>query len=107
MGESDRVFYIAWGVAIVLIGIASALALVGMWGLAMLVLFGGVGAVLIALNSGDSMKFYGGIAFLVVGILLFAVLSGFNIAYSLIILVIIVGALVMWYGLSKSRGDRK
>ncbi len=107
MDAGDRVFYIAWGVAIVLIGIAAALALLGMWGLAMLVLFGGVGAVLIALNSGDSMRFYGGISFLVVGILLFAVLSGFNIAYALIILVIIVGALVMWYGLSKSRGDRK
>ena len=107
MDAGDRVFYIAWGVAIVLIGIASALALLGMWGLAMLVLFGGVGAVLIALNSGDGMRFYGGISFLVVGILLFAVLSGFNIAYALIILVIIVGALVMWYGLSKSRGDRK
>jgi len=107
MGKSDRVFYIAWGVAIVLIGIASALALMGMWGTAMLVLFGGVGAALIALNSGDSMKFYGGIGFLVVGILLYAVLSGFSIAYTLIVLIIIVGALVVWYGLSKTRGDEK
>ncbi|NPA74694.1 MAG: hypothetical protein GXO25_01260 [Euryarchaeota archaeon] len=104
MEDGDRIFYMAWGIAIVLIGIAAALAYEGFWAYASFVLFGGVGITLLVLSGKEPVRFYGGIGFLLIGILLYAILAGLNAVLTAVLVVIIIGAVVLVHGL---RGEKK
>ncbi len=104
MEDDDRKFYMMWGLAIVLMGIAAALAYSGFWAYGAFLLFGGVGVALMLVSGGESVKFYGGVAFLLLGIVLFGILSGTNPVFMIIAMVIVAGAIVLRYGF---RGGEK
>ncbi len=99
---ADRLYYAVWGLAIILLGIAIALGLMGYGAVGMLLFFAGIGVALIVIAGNDNMKFYGGISFLLLGIILFAVFANINVIYMIIVLLIIIGGTVIWHGL---RGD--
>ncbi len=104
MEKTDRKFYMMWGLAIILLAVAGALWLYGQGALSWLVLFGGIGIALIIVAEGDNTKFYGGIVFLLIGVMMFGLLSGANLVLVIIALAVVVGALVMWHGF---RGGEK
>jgi len=101
--DEDRKFYMMWGLAIVLIGIAAALGYMGYGAEGALLLFGGIGVALILVSGDDDVKFYGGVGFLLLGILIYAIMSGVNVVLTIIAIVIVIGGLVLWHGL---RGEK-
>jgi len=105
MDEKDRLFYMMWGLVIALIGVAAAIALMGYGAEAWLILFGGAGVALIIVSGKDNTKFYGGIGLLLFGVLMYAILSGANVAWVLIAIVIVIGALVIWHGLRGGKNE--
>ncbi len=103
MDEKDRVFYMVWGLVIALIGIAAAVAMMGYGAFSWLILFGGAGVALVIVSGEDNTKFYGGIALILFGVLMYAWLSGANVAWVIIAIVVVIGGLVIWHGL---RGEK-
>ena len=101
MDKNDRKFYAMWGLAIILIGITAAIAMIGYGNLAWLVLFGGIGVGLIITSGEDSMKFYGGVGFILLGILIYTALANLNVIWAIIVIVIIIGGLIAWQGLGR------
>ncbi len=99
MDEADRKFYVMWGIVLVLIGIAAALAIGGYGAYGVLAFFVGIGIALTTVSEGDNTKFYGGMAFIMVGFLLYALMTPTSVAYAIILMVILIGALVALYGL--------
>ncbi len=103
MDERDRLFYMMWGLVIALIGIAAAVAMLGYGAEAWLILFGGAGVALVIVSGDDNTKFYGGIGLILFGVLMYAWLSGTNVAWVIIAIVVVIGGLVIWHGL---RGEK-
>jgi len=102
--DADRKFYVVWGIVLILLGLAAAMAFEGYFPEGVLLFFVGTGISLIFFSEGDNTKFYGGIAFVLLGALLYSALTKISMVLTVIVVVIIVGALVVHHGL---RGEKR
>ncbi len=96
--NGDKLFYAMWGFVLIFLGIGAALWLNGYPAEGVLSFFVGPGVILSLLGKRDPFKFYGGLSLVLIGILLYSFMSELNSAYTIIVIIILVGGLLIWHG---------